>query len=200
MYVRYEVARNPNTPLAALQELARDEDTDVATFANEELKKRTQNKGAMTLNSRKYKDEYSEEEGGDEDAGDVEGAADAAEDLLTNHPLVAKVVGIGSFYNESKDVPPDVDYFVVLNVPFENDGVSALSDSIESLKNEYRNDDGDTLVNIFMEDSNGHLINSVDLFFAKDDPKNFSLEQTYKGRKEEMEDYREDWECGKILK
>jgi len=120
--------------------------------------------------------------------------------LLTNHPLVAKVVGIGSFYNESKDVPPDVDYFVVLNVPFENDGVSALSDSIESLKNEYRNDDGDTLVNIFMEDSNGHLINSVDLFFAKDDPKNFSLEQTYKGRKEEMEDYREDWECGKILK
>jgi predicted nucleotidyltransferase len=84
---------------------------------------------------------------------------------LNKLPQVSKVTGIGSYWTAKKH-PNDLDYLLHLDDTYENIDFFQLSDSIENIKNSFKDDKkGDTVVNIFLIDGKGRFLNSIDLWF-----------------------------------
>lgn len=79
--------------------------------------------------------------------------------------VVRQSYGIGSYFTTNKANPDDLDFVLKLNIPFESDDAHKFSDALEELKGRFLNEEGETLINVFLIDSNDRRLNSVDLWF-----------------------------------
>jgi len=117
---------------------------------------------------------------------------------ISRNKNIKKIIGIGSYHHGIKKHPNDLDYFIIVNISFTNKKIFELSRELEKIKDKYRTSDGkNTLINVFLEDSQGNVLNSVDLWFIK--YQNESLQECISNRATELEQYRKKWRNGKIL-
>ena len=80
--------------------------------------------------------------------------------------IVERITGIGSFYTTNKENPGDLDYIIHFNIPFDDTKkVMPFSDKLEELKDKYRDEKGDTYINVMLFDNKNRFLNSVDLWF-----------------------------------
>lgn len=114
---------------------------------------------------------------------------------LSGNEDIKTIKGIGSFFIDKKKEPHDVDLLIELNKSFENSNTKQLSDIIESLKDKYRNEKGETLLNIFIRDDIGKILDSVDLWFYYNKGEEFPFES----RLSEAKPYFEEWKEAPIL-
>lgn len=103
---------------------------------------------------------------------------------LKNNLLVFEILGIGSYFFPKKNKKPnDIDLIVILNIPFEDERIFNFSDELEIIKNKYSNNQN-TLLNIFLIDSIGRRLNSVDIWFIQ--YKNENLYDNIEERKNQI--------------
>jgi len=92
-------------------------------------------------------------------------------ELLNKHPLVEKLLGIGSYYRYRKVRPNDIDFVLVLNITFEkaiqDKRFKTLIETIENLKDKTRSEsnNGEPTFNMFIQDNEDKILNSVDFWF-----------------------------------
>ena len=78
---------------------------------------------------------------------------------------IRSIFGIGSFFTKQDRIPNDLDYCVKLNKRFQDLDLKQISKIFEYIKDNYKNEKSESLVNIFIEDDRGDKLNSVDLWF-----------------------------------
>jgi len=104
--------------------------------------------------------------------------------FIKNESVVDSLFGIGSYYTGSKEKLGDLDYVIKLNVEFNSPEVVPelyeFSNRLEEIKDKFKNNKGETLINVFLEDSSGKKLNSVDLWFIKNRKEN--IEDNIKDR------------------
>ncbi len=98
---------------------------------------------------------------------------------------VKSIFGIGSFFRNKKLKPGDLDYYITFSKPFCEICLKKASEKIEEIKNKFRNDKSEPIINILLEDSNGDRLNSVDLWFILN-YENETLSECIKNRKGEI--------------
>jgi len=103
---------------------------------------------------------------------------------LKDNLLVSEILGIGSYFFPKKNKKPnDIDLVVKLNIPFEDKRIFKFSDELETIKDKYNNSQN-TLLNIFLIDSIGRKLNSVDIWFIQ--YKNENLYDNIEERKNQI--------------
>jgi hypothetical protein len=120
------------------------------------------------------------------------------EGQVGNNEIAAQIKGIGSYFKGKKQKPSDVDYVIKLSVPFSDSEVEDLSNSIEALKDKYTDARGNPLLNVFLEDSQGNKLNSVDLWYVYHGGE--SLQDNIQQRKSELDQYQKEWNKGIVIK
>ena len=113
---------------------------------------------------------------------------------LKSQPDIANIQGIGSNFTGKKKNPHDVDVVINLNKPFERSNTKELSDLIEPIKDKYHDKEG-TLLNAFIKDSDGKILNSVDLWFHHYRGEKLPIED----RMREAKGYSEKWNDAPII-
>jgi len=98
---------------------------------------------------------------------------------------VKSIFGIGSFFRNKKLKPGDLDYYITFSKPFTEICLKKVSGKIEGIKNKFKNDKSETIINVLLEDSNGDRLNSVDLWFILN-YENETLSECIKNRKDEI--------------
>ena len=101
------------------------------------------------------------------DKFNLDNAFNVAMNFFRQQNIISDIFGIGSyFFSKKRKSPNDVDFVIKLNVPFENESVYEMSDKLEEIKDKFV-DNGNTLINVFVVDSEDRKLNSVDLWFIK---------------------------------
>ena len=99
--------------------------------------------------------------------------------------FLKSIFGVGSFFRNKKLRPEDLDYYITFSKPFSEICIRKVSEKIEGIKNKFRNSKFEPVVNVFLEDSNGDRLNSVDLWFLLN-YENETLSDCIKSRKGEV--------------
>ncbi len=115
---------------------------------------------------------------------DLNNIFNIALDFFRHETIISEIFGIGSYFFRKKDkLPNDVDFVIKLNISFENEDVFEMSDKLEKIKDSFRIN-GNTLLNVFVIDSENRKLNSVDLWFIKH--KGESLKDNIEERKNQI--------------
>ena len=84
---------------------------------------------------------------------------------LTCIKYIQCIYGIGSYFTKQNKTPNDLDYYIKFNKKFQDLNLKQISKILEDIKDKYKNEKSETLINIFIEDDKGAKLNSVDLWF-----------------------------------
>jgi len=118
-------------------------------------------------------------------------------DFAKDEKIIDEIIGIGSYYKTENERVGDLDYVLKLNVPFNDfESLFPFSDRVETIKEKHKNYEGETFLNIFLIDNQDRMLNSVDLWFIKNQGESLAdnlADRSY------LNKYRSDWEKGKRL-